>query len=317
MQKRHGGKRIHIDWRSFRSRGTLAVGAVTFTAAIAWFVLSLQSAHSRRVQVTEADVGGTARVLARSFEASGLLDTLTTEGRLDGRLSSLARSVAQDLAAGSSVRIVQPDPGVASLIGRTPQQPHAAAFQVIGTSLDQDAAATIDYLPEMNPALTEGRTVVLHQGNQAVAYAPVRDEWNHALALIRVAESFGRGFFARVWDVLWRLVAALGCAAFLTKTADQALRRHAGHLLDLARGYAGAVLDRPLLSTEVQELATRIAGPSAARPASDVAPAGDALEASSGDRKAARQAGTVKRAIFEPRKLVERIVLPARARAAE
>ena len=313
MQKRHGWKGIRIDWRSLRSRGTLAVGTVSLAVALGWFVLSLQTAHSRRVQVTEADVAGTARVLARSFESSGLLDNLAAEKRL----SSLARSVAEDLAPGSSVRIVQPDPAVASLIGKTPHQPQTAAFLVIGTSVEQDPATTVDYLPQMDPALTEGRTVVLHQGNQAVAYAPVRDEWNHALALIRVAETFGRGFFARLGDVLWRLVLALGCAALVTKAADQALRRHAANLLDLARGYAGAVLERPLLSTEVLELARRIAGPSAARVSSESTLSGDASTAPVDGKPASRRAGGVKRQVFEPRKLVERIVLPMRARAAE
>jgi hypothetical protein len=311
MQKRHGGKGLQIDWRSLRWRGTLAVGTLSLAMALGWFVLSLGAAHSRRVHVTEADVAGTARVLARSFEASGLVESLAAEGRL----SDLARSVAQDLRPGSSVRIVQPDPAVASLIGKTPHQPQTAAFHVIGTSLEQDPATSVDYLPQMDPALTEGRTVVLHQGNQAVAYAPVRDEWNHALALIRVAETFGRGFWARLGDVFWRLVVALGCAALVTKATDQVLRRHATNLVDLARGYAGAVLERPFLSTEVLELAQRIAGPSAARALPESAPSGDASTAPVEEKSARRAA--VKRQIFEPRKLVERIVLPVRGRAAE
>jgi hypothetical protein len=287
------------------------MGTLALATALAWVTTTLEATNSGRTRAAQARVSSSARVMARAletFDPEAGLESLKSSGRV----ASLARSVTQDLAPGSTVRIAEPDPVLANLITKTPHQPQTGAFRVIGSSVEKDPVVTVDYLPELDPVMTEGRTVVLLQGSQAVAYTPVRDEWNHPLAMIRVAESYQPSAWARLGDLLLRLVAALGCAALVTYATDVALRRHAANLLDLAYGYGNTVIERPMLSTEVLALASRTGGPLPARAPNPETVAADTLPAA----RQARAPGPAKRAVFEPRKLLERCVQALRPAAA-
>ncbi len=317
MRKGRGRMGIRIDWRSLRTRGLLAVGAVSLSAGAAWVGTSLDAAGAAREDLARARVAGAARALARSFEVDGLVDRAET----GSELSELARSVALDLVPGATVRILRPDESVSPLVALAPHQAQSAAFRTIGTSLEGDPVSSLDYLPAMDPALSAGREVVLLQGEQAVAYAPVRDEWNHALALVRVAEPFGRSFWRAFGDLLLRLAGALAGAFLLVAAADLALRRHTSALQDLARGFAGQVLERRCLSDDVRALALTLADPRTRTPDIEAAPEDELSAPTPGAGRAAEKrparVATPKRQIFDPRNLLDRAALAFRARAAE
>ncbi len=305
---------IKLDLRSLRVRGLLALGAVALVLGALWTETSWSAASRSREKTASARALALASTLARSLETEGVLDSPAAPSRV----SSLVTAISRELSVERPIRLLRVADSLSTVIAEAEELVHPGALYTIVSSRPDDPSPALDYLPEMAPALFEARdTVVSHPERSAiVAYAPVRDEWNHTRALVYVEEPAASSLWRRLLELVLRGLGALSLIVLVLAGFEFLLRRHCATLRELSSGFAEQVLEQRFVSNEVRAVAQafltlRPRAVSASKPAEPEVPP----RATVPTRRLKLKAGA--REMFHTADLLERAAQPFRARAAQ
>ncbi len=305
---------IQLDLKSLRVRGLLVLASVSLALGALWIATSWSATSRARERAASARALALASTLARALESEGLLD----DPAASSRISRLVAAVSKGLTLESPLRLLQVEDSLSTVIADADELVHPGALRTIVSSQADDSRPALDYRPEMAPTLFEARdTVVSHPERSAVvAYAPVRDEWNHTRAIVYVEEAAAPSLWRRLLELLLRGLGALSLIVLVLAVFELLLRRHCATLRELSTGFAEHVLERRFVSNEVRALAGAFV---ALRPlavsASQPEDAEDLPRETAPVRRLKLKSGA--RELFHTTDLLERAAQPFRARAAE
>lgn len=227
------------DLRSLRVKvlGGVGLVATTFGVLLVFATVQLDSRRCAEVARTHAATLAQTTGLWLDGDAHAGLGQAPEKRLAD--LSATLTTLLEASDYAGVVRTLRPRPEVKSALAAQPARPHANALQVVlRAGKSEDARADVDYLPEMEDALFEGRTASVLADGRVLAFAPVPDSWGATTAIVCVSGPATAPLWRRI--VFWlgaSLFAGLlvSFALLLARRLADTLAAHLGLLDTLVR----------------------------------------------------------------------------------